>query len=101
MHCHNTKYFLLAREEFQETSIFGKKSEKKKKISKCQRFTYQKNFKATWHFLNQEKQIDFFLGFEMITMNKTQGSPQNAIIFGHSFLHKGSVEELVWNLIFI
>ena len=37
----------------------------------------------------------------MITMNKTQGSPQNAIIFGHSFLHKGSVEELVRNLIFI
>lgn len=92
---------MLAREEFQETSIFGKKSERKKKISKCQRLTYQKNFKATWHFFNQEKQIDFFLGFEMITMNKTQGSPQNAIIFGHSFLHKGSVEELVPNLIFI
>lgn len=37
----------------------------------------------------------------MITMNKTQGSPQNAIIFGHSFLHKGSIEELMPNLIFI
>ena len=28
---------MLAREQFQETSIFGKKSERKKKISKCQK----------------------------------------------------------------
>lgn len=59
VHLHMTKYFLLAKEEFQETSIFGKRSERKKIISKCQRLTYQKTFEATWHFFKQEKQLDF------------------------------------------
>ena len=54
-----TKYFLPAREEFEETNIFGKRSEKKKIISKCQRLTYQKTFEATGHFFKQEKQLDF------------------------------------------
>lgn len=53
------KYFLLAKEEIQETSIFGKRSERKKIISKCQKLTYQKTFEATQHFFKQEKQLDF------------------------------------------
>lgn len=59
VHLHMTKYFLLAKEEFQETNIFGKKSKGKKIISKYQRFTYQKTFEATQHFFKQEKQLDF------------------------------------------
>lgn len=47
---HMTKYFPLAREEFQQTSIFGRRNKFKKKNSKCQGLTYQKTFKTTWHF---------------------------------------------------
>lgn len=39
--------------------FFSKKNERKKIISKGQRLTYQKNFKATWYFFKQEKQPDF------------------------------------------
>lgn len=66
VHLHNTKYFLLAREEFQETSISGKRSERKKVISKCQRLTYQKTFKTIKQFFLSKKNNLTFLGFEMI-----------------------------------
>lgn len=47
-----------------------------KKISKCQRLTYQKNFKATWHFLNQEKQIDFFWDLKWSQWTKHKAPPK-------------------------
>lgn len=87
-------------EEFQETNIFGKKSKGKKIISKYQRLTYQKTFEATRHFFKQEKQLDFSRIWNDHNKQNIRLllKMQSPLV---NFLHKGRIEGLVPDLIFI
>lgn len=70
VHLHRIKYFLLAKEKFQEISIFGKRSERKKIISNVKISPIKRPLKPHDIFLSKKNNLTF-LGFEMITMNKT------------------------------